>query len=224
MCGRFSFVVEKKKVQKALPTVTIESELAISYNIAPTQSAYVLTNTEPNILQKMAWGLIPHWAKDNKNAASNINARMETLVEKPSFEKPIRTQRCIILADSFYEWKTEGKNKIPYRILLKEGELLLLAGIWDEWQGTKTFSIITTQPNAEMSVLHNRMPVILSKGMKGDDWTNWLGETDLDTLLYMCEKPQDDFLKMYRVSEKVNSVRHDSADLHNERLPDLTLF
>ena len=224
MCGRFSFVVEKKKVQKVLPHVTIKSDLAISYNIAPTQSAYVLTNTEPNIVQKMSWGLIPHWAKDDKNAVSNINARIETLAEKPSFQKPIRSQRCIILADSFYEWKTEGKNKIPYRILLKEGELLLLAGIWDEWRGKKTFSIITTQPNAEMSVLHNRMPVILSHGVQGADWTTWLGETDLDTLLYMCKKPKDDFLKMYRVSEKVNSVRNDSADLHIERLPDLTLF
>lgn len=224
MCGRFSFVVEKKKVQKVLPNVAFESNLAISYNIAPTQSAYVLTNTEPNILQKMSWGLIPHWAKDNKRPAFSINARMETLTEKPTFQKPIRSQRCIVLSDSFYEWKTEGKNKIPYRILLKEGDLMLLAGIWDEWHGKKTFSIITTQPNAEMCVLHNRMPVILSKGLQGDDWMTWLGDTSLDTLLYMCEKPQNDFLKMYRVSEKVNSVHNDSADLHKERLPDLTLF
>jgi putative SOS response-associated peptidase YedK len=224
MCGRFSFVVEKKKVEKTLSNVNMDSTLMASYNIAPTQSAYVLTNTEPNIVQKMSWGLIPHWARDAKNAASNINARMETVAEKPSFQKPIRTQRCIILADSFYEWRTEGKNKIPYRILLKNDDLLLLAGIWDEWQGKRTFSIITTQPNAEMSVLHNRMPVILSKGNQGDDWTTWLAEMDLDTLLYMCAKPQDDFLKMYRVGEKVNSVHNDSADLHNERLPDLTLF
>ena len=224
MCGRFSFIIEKKKVQKVLPNVKMESELAISYNIAPTQFAYVLTNTEPNILQKMSWGLIPYWAKDDKKAGATINARMETLIEKPFFQKPIRSQRCIVLADSFYEWKTEGKNKLPYRILLQEGELMLLAGIWDEWRGKKTFSIITTQPNAEMSVLHNRMPVILSKGFQGDDWTTWLTETNLDTLLYMCNTPQDNFLKMYRVSEKVNSVYNNSTDLHNERLPDLTLF
>jgi putative SOS response-associated peptidase YedK len=224
MCGRFSFVIEKKKVEKVLPNVSIDSALAISYNIAPTQSAFVVTNTEPNTVQKMSWGLIPHWAKDDKKAASCINARMETLVEKPTFQKPIRSQRCIILMDSFYEWRTEGKNKIPYRIILKNDEVMLLAGIWDEWQGKKTFSIITTQPNAEMSVLHNRMPVILSKGMQGDDWQTWLADTPLDTLLYMCNKPQDDFLKMYRVSEKVNSVHNDSSDLHKERLPDLTLF
>lgn len=224
MCGRFSFVVDKKKIQKALPKIQIDSALHIRYNIAPTQSAYVVTNKEPHVLQTMTWGLIPHWAKEDKKASSLINARMETLSEKPSFQKPIRTQRCLVLADSFYEWHTEGKTKIPYRILLKEGGLMLLAGIWDEWQGKKTFSIITTQPNAEMSVLHNRMPVILSKGLKGDEWTTWLEDTPLDTLLYMCEKPQDNFLQMYPISDKVNSVYNDSPDLHQERLPDLTLF
>ena len=222
MCGRFSFVVEKKKVQKALPNVAIPEEtLLTSYNIAPTQLTYVVTNQEPQRLQKMKWGLVPHWANDDKKGASLINARMETLTEKPSFKEPLRTQRCLVLADSFYEWKTVGGKKIPYRILLQNDELLFFAGIWDQWRDVKTFSIITTQPNAEMSVLHNRMPVIL-RGVK--EYDLWLDKTDLDTLLYMCEKPADGFLKTYRVSEKINSVRNNTSDMHNERPPDLTLF
>ena len=225
MCGRFSFVVEKKKVQQALPNIKIDGTLATLYNIAPTQLAYVVTNQEPFQLQTMKWGLIPHWAMNAKKAGTLINARMETIGEKLSFSTPFRTRRCVVLADSFYEWKTEGGKKIPYRILLKNKGLMLFAGIWDEWQGIKTFSIITTQPNKEMSVLHDRMPVVL-RGVKNME--TWLSPTDLDTLSALCGQPKDDLLITYRVSEKINSVYNDSPDMHTEihteQPPDLTLF
>lgn len=220
MCGRFSFAVPKDKVKKALPNVEVQ-ELEAHYNIAPTQEAYVLTNMQPTKLQRFKWGLVPHWAKDDKRAGALINARMETLDEKPSFNEPIRAKRCLVLADSFYEWKTEGVRKIPYRILMKNEDLMFMAGIWDEWQGVKSFSIITTEPNREMSALHNRMPVILKNEKER---ALWLEPTDLDTIINMCEKPVDNLLKIYRVSDKVNSVKNEGGQLHREVPEDLTLF
>jgi putative SOS response-associated peptidase YedK len=220
MCGRFSFAIPKDKVKKALPNVEM-GELEQHYNIAPTQLAYVITNNDPKRLQSFKWGLIPHWAKDMSMAAGLINARKETLDEKPSFRDAIRHKRCWVLADSFYEWKTEGGKKNPYRIILIDSELMLFAGIWDEWQGIKTFSIITTEPNKEMSALHNRMPVILKNKEEQDAW---LAQTDLDTVLSLCEKPVDNLLKIYRVSDKINSFKNQGAELHKEAPEDLTLF
>ena len=221
MCGRFSFVVKKEKVKKQLPQVNVDNGLLESYNIAPTQKAHVLAQPLPTTLQMMQWGLIPHWSKDGKGGASLINARVETIVEKPSFRESIQWRRCVVLADSFYEWRTEGGRKFPYRIQLPNDELLLMAGIWDEWNNVKTFSIITTEPNAEMSKIHNRMPVIL-RGYK--DCEKWLGKTDLSDILNMCKKPEIDFLRIHRVSEKINSVKNNSADMHNEVPEELRLF
>ena len=222
MCGRYSFVVKKEKVQKLFPKVKIEGDLDKSYNIAPTQQAYVITNKQPNILQKMRWGLIPHWAKDGKRGGALINARVETIDEKPSFREPIHTQRCLVLADSFYEWRTEGGKKIPYRILLKNGELMVFAGIWDVWQNLSTFSILTTEPNVEMSQLHNRMPVILNTE---SGYEKWLSNTrDIPSLLPICEKPQDGFLHIYKVSDKLNAVKNNFPELHKELPEELTLF
>ena len=125
MCGRFSFVVKKEKVKKQLPRVNVDNGLLeSSYNIAPTQNAYLLAQPLPTTLQMMQWGLIPHWSKDGKSGASLINARVETIVEKPSFRESIQWRRCVVLADSFYEWRTEGARKFPYRIQLPNDELL----------------------------------------------------------------------------------------------------
>jgi putative SOS response-associated peptidase YedK len=221
MCGRFSFVVKKEKVKKQLPQVNVDNGLLESYNIAPTQKAHVLAQPLPTTLQMMQWGLIPHWSKDGKGGASLINARVETIVEKPSFRESIQWRRCVVLADSFYEWRTEGGRKFPYRIKLPKDELLLMAGIWDEWNNVKTFSIITTEPNAEMAKVHNRMPVIL-RGY--GECEKWLGKTDLVDILNMCKKPEKDFLHINRVSEKINSVKNNSADMHNEVPEELRLF
>jgi putative SOS response-associated peptidase YedK len=222
MCGRFSFVVDKKKVEKALPSVKLDKPLVTNYNIAPTQKAYIVTNKEPNEMQEVAWGLIPAWSKDGKNSGALINVRMETLLEKPSFKEPFQHKRCLVLADSFYEWRTLGRTKIPYRIMPNTNDgLLIFAGIWDERCGQKTFSIITTEPNAEMSVLHTRMPVIL-RGYA--DYDKWLGNTDIAELSTMCAKSPDNLLKTYRVSDKINSVKYAAPDVHREVPEDLTLF
>jgi putative SOS response-associated peptidase YedK len=221
MCGRFSFVVEKEKIKKKFPKLVMPELLNENYNVAPTQQAYVITNREHPKLHSMQWGLIPHWAKDAQGSLALINARMETLSEKPSFKEAIKHQRCLVLMDSFYEWKTEGGRKVPYRILMKNDELMVLAGLWDEWRGLRTFSIITTEPNKEMSTIHNRMPVVLQTE---DDFEMWLGKTDLTKILKRCKKQNNGILSMYRVSEKLNSVKNNGSDLHKEVPKDLTLF
>lgn len=225
MCGRFSLAISKEKIQEALPFVEMGTNLRASYNIAPTQHAYVVTNEQPERLQYYTWGLIPYWSNDGKNNGKLINARSEGIESKPSFRIPIRQKRCLVLADSFYEWRREGTKKIPYRIFLKEHPLMLLAGIWDVWYNgdyaVKSFSILTTTPNKEMQTVHTRMPIILTT----DELQNqWLEETNLGEVLSMLKTPEDDILKMYRVSEKVNSVKNDIPELHLEVPEPPTLF
>lgn len=215
MCGRFSFATTPEKARKQLGDAEIGQNLRLSYNIAPTQHAYVITNEHPKRLEYLAWGLIPHWAKDEKGAGKLINARMEGIAAKPSFRVPIRRRRCLVLADSFYEWRNEGGKKAPYRIMLKNGELMLLAGIWDIWYkgdyAMRTFSIITCPPNREVAPLHNRMPLILPKKEQQE---RWLSELTVDEVLAMLETPPDGILDIYQVSEMVNSVKNDAPGLH----------
>jgi putative SOS response-associated peptidase YedK len=225
MCGRFSLATSKEKLQQQLPFVEVTDTLRVSYNIAPTQHAYVVTNEEPYRLQYLTWGLVPYWSNDGKNTGRLINARMEGIETKPSFRIPIRKRRCLVPADSFYEWRKEGLRKVPYRIFLKNGELLMFAGIWDVWYkgdyGVKTFSIITAPPNREMEAIHNRMPVIFTTK---DEHELWLESTELENILPLLGSPPDDILDMYRVSDKVNFVMNDAPDLHFEK-PELpTLF
>lgn len=225
MCGRFSLAVSKEKLQQELPFVETTENLRTSYNIAPTQHAYVVTDDQPNRLQYITWGLVPHWSNDGKNAGRLINARREGIEAKPSFRVPIRKRRCIVPADSFYEWKREGKRKVPYRIFQKNGQLLFFAGVWDVWYkkdyGLKTFSIITTSPNYEMSGIHSRMPVLLTSR---EAKQRWLEEEDLTEVLSMLQTPPDGTLDMYRVSELVNAVANDSPEMHHEVPEPPTLF
>lgn len=221
MCGRLSFVSSKEKIREQFgEQLEFEEPLLHSYNIAPTQQAYVLLNDRPTVLDRLVWGLTPHWAADTKDAAKRINARSEGIAEKPSFRQPIRQQRCVVLADSFYEWQRLGKQKLPYRILRPDDRLLLLAGVWDRWKTPegkvhRSFSVITTEPNEEMAAVHNRMPVLLNSFAEAQ---HWLGELPLEAVLDMLKPAADGALKLYRVSEKVNAAYNDSPELH-EKLP-----
>ncbi len=225
MCGRFSLATSKEKLQQQLPFVETVETVRVSYNIAPTQHAYVVTNDQPERMQYITWGLVPHWSNDGYNSGRLINARKESIETKPSFRIPIRKRRCFIPADSFYEWRREGVRKIPYRIFAKDGSLLMFAGVWDVWYkgdyGLKTFSIITTVPNFEMSGIHTRMPVLLQTR---EEQKAWLESEDLDEILPMLKTPVDGTLEMYRVSELVNSVNNNSPDLHFEIPEPPTLF
>ncbi|MCH2085199.1 MAG: SOS response-associated peptidase [Saprospiraceae bacterium] len=225
MCGRFSFSTSKKKIQEQFGAIEVEAPIQISFNIAPTQLSYVLTNQSPNELQLMNWGLVPHWSKDKKNAGRLINARMETIAMKPSFRTSFERKRCLAVADSFYEWKRGAGNKFPYRILRTNRELLVMAGIWDTWtDGSEqyhSFSIITTPPNAEMARVHDRMPVIF---YHTSQYKEWLEETNIEKLQQMLISPPDGILEMYTVSTDVNFVRNNGVHLHNKVIPPPTLF
>ncbi len=226
MCGRYSFAPKPKQIDAQLRDIQRPLELNISFNIAPTHQSFVIANDQPVILQKMTWGLVPHWSPDGANSGKLINARSEGIEEKPSFSESVRTRRCLVPADSFYEWRTgPGKTKIPYRILLKNDSLMFMAGIWDEWRRgdvvKRTFSIITTRPNLEVANLHNRMPVLLTCP---EDQRKWLSELPLDAALDLLHPPADGILSMYRVSEKLNTPGYDEADLHHQAPEQPTLF
>lgn len=227
MCGRYSQVYSFQQLEQQLQ-IPLSSAVSIpaNYNVAPTQEGMVLTNDEPNILQAFRWGLIPHWSRDSKQGARLINARREGIATKPSFRIPIRQRRCLVFADSFYEWRRSGQQKLPYRILRTNDELLVMAGIWDIWeksgQPVRTFSIVTTEPNAEMEGIHNRMPVLL---LNVDMQQRWLQDLPLEDTLELLQTPPDNVLKYYRVSQRVNSVRNNGAELHATVSDDpLTLF
>ncbi|WP_163536989.1 SOS response-associated peptidase [Gracilibacillus sp. YIM 98692] len=166
MCGRFTL---------ATSTELIERELGIgiegwkpSYNIAPAQHVLAVVGTDDGRKAGLLkWGLIPSWAKDLKIGHKMINARSETVDEKPSFKRLLSRRRCLIIADSFYEWKRVGKEKFPYRITVNDGNVFTFAGLWDRWRHNKeeivTCTILTTKPNQLMSSIHDRMPVILEE-------------------------------------------------------------
>lgn len=214
MCSRFSFVTSKEEVEEKF-NLEISNQLRLSYNISPTQHAYIITNDSKQRVQYVTWGLIPSWSKDGRNTGRLINARRENISSQTSFRIPIRRRRCLVLADSFYEWKKEGLNKAPYRIQLKEGTLLVMAGVWDEWYKgdyvIKSFSIITTQANQEMKEVYDRMPVIFQDQ---EDWNKWLSDIDLGEVLSMLNPIANDTLDIYRISDKINSPINNSIDIH----------
>lgn len=226
MCGRYSFTVSKEKLNKHFG-LSIQDDLDKNYNIAPTQEAYVLTNNEPETLRKLRWGLIPYWSKTDNISSNLINARSETILTKVSFRMPIRKKRCLVLADGFYEWKNYGRKKMPHRIVMKEtGKMMVFAGIWDEWinqsgEKVESFTIITTKPNEEMQWIHDRMPVILPTL---ELQQKWLGDLALNEVLALLKPIENDSLRVYPVSDKLNQVGYDEPDLFNEIKSPPTLF
>lgn len=223
MCGRYSLVTSLDVVHAELPFVEPFEDLRVRYNIAPTQRAYVVTNEMPSQLQSFQWGLVPHWSKDGKSGYKMINARMEDIASKPSFRVPIRKQRCLVLADSFYEWPKKEGGKIPYRIQRTDGKLLIMAGLWDVWgqDSLHTFSILTAPPNAEMKMLHNRMPILLHDNAQQLAWLQAKDFTEVEPFL---RKPEDGLLSFYKVSPLVNQVKNEGPVLHEPYVAPLDLF
>ncbi|MCY8922436.1 SOS response-associated peptidase [Bacillus atrophaeus] len=220
MCGRFTLfsefddILEQFDIDQFLP----EDEYDPSYNVAPSQNILTIINDgSSNRFGKLRWGLIPPWAKDEKIGYKMINARAETLAEKSSFRKPLISNRCIIPADSFYEWKRlDPKTKIPMRIKLKSTNLFAFAGLYEKWnspQGNPIYSctIITTKPNELMEDIHDRMPVILPH----DNQTAWLNPQNTDAAyLQSLLLPYDaDDMEAYQVSPLVNSPKNNSPEL-----------
>ena len=217
MCGRFTLTVDTAELQDSFPQFSMPAEGRPRFNIAPSQPVLVLPNDGSNTADYFTWGLIPAWAKDPSIGSRLINARAETLSEKPSFRGSYKYHRCLIFADGFYEWKLQPgtKTKTPYFIRLASGKPLTFAGLWDEWHSpdgsqVKSCTIITTEPNGLMSRLHNRMPVILPESA----YTQWLDPAprraeELQGLL--VPYPADE-MSAYPVSALVNSPANDRAE------------
>ena len=177
MCGRFTLTIDSEELQEQFPGFTFPAAVAPRYNIAPGQPLLAIPNDGKLTADLLTWGLIPTWAKDPSIGSRMINARAETLAEKPSFRGSFKYKRCLIPADGFFEWQaTPGtKLKVPFFIHLREHATFAFAGLWDSWQGPdgsviRSCTIITTQPNSIMSPIHNRMPVILD----ARDFEAWL--------------------------------------------------
>lgn len=220
MCGRFTLFADyNEMINRFDIEVATGQELYLpNYNIAPSYSVLsVINDGKKNRLGYLRWGLIPPWAKDEKIGFKLINARAETLAEKPSFHDAFQKRRCLIIADSFYEWKRhQDKTKTPMRIKLKSNQLFAMAGIWERWkspsgQMTFTCSIITTTPNELMKNIHDRMPVILRQ----EDETTWLDPRigDLHSLQQLLKPFPEDFMEAYEVSNLVNSPKNNSSNL-----------
>ncbi|WP_394239455.1 SOS response-associated peptidase [Niallia oryzisoli] len=220
MCGRFTLSASFPKIiDRFAIEAAIEEELySASYNIAPSHSVLsVINDGRRNRLGYLKWGLIPSWAKDEKVGFKLINARAETLAEKPSFREAYTNRRCLVIADSFYEWKRQDqKNKTPMRIKLKSDALFAMAGLWERWkspEGKTIYSctVITTTPNDLVKDIHDRMPVIL----KREDEQTWLDPTirtpqELNRLLTPLP---EGLIEAYEVSSLVNSPKNNSPQL-----------
>ncbi len=214
MCGRFSFSYSQRIIEELFDIEVDAAEFKPRYNCAPTQNLAVISNENPKKLSFYKWGLIPFWAKDISIGNKMINAKAETILEKPSFKTSFKSRRCLVLADSFYEWK-QDKDKVPYRILMKNEEPFAMAGIWDKWKDAEgkeihSFSIITTEANELMKDLHHRMPVILSRA----DEKKWLESTDIDLLTSLLRPFDPEQMEAYSISRMVNSPANDKAEIH----------
>lgn len=226
MCGRYSYAPTKKQVQEQLKGLDTPAQFRLRYNIAPTQQALVILHEAPDQLTELTWGLVPRWSKDGANGGKLINARAETVAEKPSFQNAFRHRRCLVPADSFYEWRTEAdRRKLPFRIRYKNGDLMFMAGIWEDWkQGDlhkRTFSIITSGANTDMNDLHDRMPVLLTTEEQRQEW---LFGTPEDALQQLAKVTPDGLLEKYRVSEKLNTPYNEGPELHEPVPSDGALF
>ncbi len=213
MCGRFAFY-SPAEAAAALFGVAAAPDLKPRYNIAPTQDIAAIRNSKDGGREfaLLRWGLVPFWAKDPSIGNRMINARAETVAEKPSYRNAYKHRRCLVLADGFYEWQRGGDVKVPYFISLASGEPFALAGIWENWtdketgEALQTTSLITTDANDFMAPLHHRMPVILEARTA----TEWLaGSNDLlDDVASITPK-----LQAWPVDRRVNNARNEGEDL-----------
>ncbi|UZR93372.1 SOS response-associated peptidase [Chondrinema litorale] len=215
MCGRFTLVKEKKQIEERFDAKFDGDLFRKNYNASPGSFLSVITNDQPKAIQPFHWGLVPSWAKNMQMAFKTINARKETIQEKPAFKFAYDYQRCLVLADGYYEWKMYGKNKVPYRITLKNDSLFAMAGLWEKWEQTNgntlhSFSIVTIPAISNIAHIHDRMPVILSR-INEQKWldTELPGKQIYDELV----APPTSDIKFYTVSQKVNKADNNAAEL-----------
>lgn len=225
MCGRYTIAISLDELYEMFRLESFGSyehtPFKPRYNVAPTQMVpAIIAHNDKRRLGELRWGLIPSWAKDAKIGYQTINAKAETVTDKPAFRQSFQRKRCLIPADGFYEWQKLGESKQPYRIVLKDRAAFGMAGLYDTWvdpaTGNKLSSctIITTTPNRLMADIHNRMPVIL----RPEDEDLWLDRSCQDeaSLKRLLIPYSADAMRAYKVSAAVGNVRNDSPELIEE--------
>ena len=212
MCGRFVRKSTITVVEDEFDIYEVQWAFEPSYNIAPSQDIACVIGNEGNRLVKFRWGLVPFWADDPSIGYKMINARAETVAEKPAFRAAYRHRRCLVLADGFYEWHREGAVKIPYFISLASEQPFAFAGLWEHWrskqadESLQTATLVTTQANEFLAPLHHRMPVILD----AERAERWLAGDDdlLATASRDCPR-----LRAWPVDRRVNNARNEGDEL-----------
>jgi putative SOS response-associated peptidase YedK len=223
MCARYSFF----SVKLFQPEFDLDPDgIEEHYNIAPTDVVPgIIETAQGRELQFFQWGLVPSWSKDPTVGQKLINARAETLCEKPSFRTAFKRRRCLLPADGFFEWKGEKGNKQPYFIRMRSHKPFALAGLYEYWEGAEgalvTCTIVTTEPNELLSTVHNRMPVIVAK----DDYGTWLDpkvQTPEPLMPILAPYPSNE-LEMYPVTRRMSNPGYESPEII-EQVPSETLF
>jgi putative SOS response-associated peptidase YedK len=215
MCGRFTFQPTEAFYERFEVSDRLDS-LVPRYNIAPGQMVPVIIANSPRRIVFMRWGLIPHWAKDEKAAYKMINARVETLTQRPAFRGLLSHNRCLVPASGFYEWQGEGRDKTPYYIYPEDQPYIALTSLFDVWitptgEELYTFTIITTEADPFMARLHNRMPLILARELE-DAWLD-PQLTQAQEVLDVLSRSTGLELDAYPVSRMVNRPSMDSEAL-----------
>jgi len=231
MCGRYTIIAKAEEIEKRF-NVTVPETYTARYNAAPTQILPVISNESPGGLSFFHWGLIPSWAKDKSISSKLINARAETISQKASFKSALKSRRCLVLADGFYEWKRSSKkSKVPYRIMLKDKRLFAFAGLWEAYEDENqeivyTFTIITTSANSAITKIHDRMPAILRREAEQE----WLSASiSMEEHLQLLQPYDANQMEYHTISPLVNSVANDNPQLivptpPADQFGNLTLF
>jgi putative SOS response-associated peptidase YedK len=222
MCGRYIAATPPADLAAELGVTDVRSgDLGLRFNVAPTDPVYAVAvgSDGARRLGTFRWGLVPSWSKDAKGGAKMINARAETVTAKPAFKKALARRRCLVPADGFYEWLRVGSDRQPFHLAPKDGGIICFAGLWEVWRPDddpeaellRTCTIITTDANATLRPIHDRMPVILPR----EAWDTWLDRsvTDPDAVFPLLAPAPDDLLERTPVSKLVNNVRNDGPEL-----------
>lgn len=216
MCGRFTLHHSTQEVAERFAAQQVLFPLENRYNIAPGQAIPVIANSTlagARWMEAMKWGLVPFWAKDAEIGNRLINARAETIAEKPAYKQALKRRRCILPSDGFYEWQAQSSGpRLPYHIRLRDGELFGFAGLWEEWEAPdssplRTCTLITVEPNELMAPIHNRMPAILRR----EDEDAWLDSElkDTDSIVALLKSYPAKSMEAFPVSRRVNAPQND---------------
>lgn len=220
MCGRSSLTKTEKELEERFRANFYSEDLERynplpNFNVAPTQMHPVITMQEPEVIHLYRWGLIPFWAKDMKIGASMINARIETIAEKPAFRQAFEKRRCIVPFDGYYEWMKTPGGKVPYRIKVTNTEIFTIAGLYEHWKSPEgiaihSFTLITKNADPVIAHLHDRMPLILLPEQE----KLWIdANVPTKDVMNHIEPVPGDWLTWYRVSDRVNKVSENDAGL-----------